>query len=198
MQSFRARWPGLLAEALIYITGSLSLSFVSSTQLLLYPCSSAVKGRGCWLRSKEGKGRGEAEEGFDGIDESLSFLFLSSTKGARFSSLFEPSKHGTTPLGADAKGYPPLSLFIHLFVLFLSLSFSLPFSRHFVGKSTLDSRIDAPLERSSSYPIRFFLSYIHLALTFPRSYWKIKILSFFLSAFRRENIARRGVTSMDG
>lgn len=112
LQSFRARWPGLLAEALIYITDSLSLSFVSSTQLLLYPCSSAVKGRGCWLRSKEGKGRGEAEEGFDGIDESLSFLFLSSTKGARFSSLFEPSKHGTTPLGADAKGYPPLSLFL--------------------------------------------------------------------------------------
>lgn len=194
MQSFRARWPGLLAEALIYITGSLSLSFVSSTQLLLYPCSSAVKGRGCWLRSKEGKGRGEAEEGFDGIDESLSFLFLSSTKGARFSSLFEPSKHGTTPLGADTL----LSLSLSTSLFYFSLSFSLPFSRHFVGKSTLDSRIDAPLQRSSSYPIRFFLSYIHLALTFPRSYWKIKILSFFLSAFRRENIARRGVTSMDG
>lgn len=114
------------------------------------------------------------------------------------SALFLPFRTFQTRHDALGSRYPPLSLFIHLFVLFLSLSFSLPFSRHFVGKSTLDSRIDAPLERSSSYPIRFFLSYIHLALTFPRSYWKIKILSFFLSAFRRENIARRGVTSMDG
>lgn len=160
MQSFRARWPGLLAEALIYITGSLSLSFVSSTQLLLYPCSSAVKGRGCWLRSKEGKGRGEAEEGFDGIDESLSFLFLSSTKGARFSSLFEPSKHGTTPLGADAKGYPPLSLSLYPPLCSISLSLFLCLfraislaNRRLILASMHLSNVPLPILSVSSYPI---------------------------------------------
>lgn len=142
--------------------GSLSLSFVSSTQLLLYPCSSAVKGRGCWLRSKEGKGRGEAEEGFDGIDESLSFLFLSSTKGARFSSLFEPSKHGTTPLGADAKGYPPLSLFIHLFVLFLSLFFSAFFA-------PLRWQIDAWFSHRCTSRTFLFLSYPFLPILYTPS-----------------------------
>lgn len=126
LQSFR-EMAGLIGRSIdLHYTLSLSLSFHFLQQLLLYPCSSAVKGRGCWLRSKEGKGRGEAEEGLDGIDESLSlsFLFLSSTKGARllhFSNLPNTARRPWEPmLLKDLSFYPPscsisLSLFLCLF-----------------------------------------------------------------------------------
>lgn len=123
LQSFR-EMAGLIGRS-IDLHYTLSL-FPLPRQLLLYPCSSAVKGRGCWLRSKEGKGRGEAEEGLDGIDESLSlsFLFLSSTKGARllhFSNLPNTARRPWEPmLLKDLSFYPPscsisLSLFLCLF-----------------------------------------------------------------------------------
>lgn len=126
LQSFREMAELIGRSIDLHYTLSLSLSFHFLQQLLLYPCSSAVKGRGCWLRSKEGKGRGEAEEGLDGIDESLSlsFLFLSSTKGARllhFSNLPNTARRPWEPmLLKDLSFYPPscsisLSLFLCLF-----------------------------------------------------------------------------------
>lgn len=174
LQSFR-EMAGLIGRS-IDLHYTLSL-FPLPRQLLLYPCSSAVKGRGCWLRSKEGKGRGEAEEGLDGIDESLSlsFLFLSSTKGARllhFSNLPNTARRPWEPmLLKDLSFYPPsCSISLSLFLcLFRATSLA---NRRLILASMHLSNLP------SSYPIRFFLysiyMYIHRVLTFPRSYWKIK------------------------
>lgn len=177
LQSFR-EMAGLIGRSIdLHYTLSLSLSFHFLQQLLLYPCSSAVKGRGCWLRSKEGKGRGEAEEGLDGIDESLSlsFLFLSSTKGARllhFSNLPNTARRPWEPmLLKDLSFHPPsCSISLSLFLcLFRATSLA---NRRLILASMHLSNLP------SSYPIRFFLysiyMYIHRVLTFPRSYWKIK------------------------
>lgn len=174
LQSFR-EMAGLIGRS-IDLHYTLSL-FPLPRQLLLYPCSSAVKGRGCWLRSKEGKGRGEAEEGLDGIDESLSlsFLFLSSTKGAHllhFSNLPNTARRPWEPmLLKDLSFYPPsCSISLSLFLcLFRATSLA---NRRLILASMHLSNLP------SSYPIRFFLysiyMYIHRVLTFPRSYWKIK------------------------
>lgn len=174
LQSFR-EMAGLIGRS-IDLHYTLSL-FPLPRQLLLYPCSSAVKGRGCWLRSKEGKGRGEAEEGLDGIDESLSlsFLFLSSTKGARllhFSNLPNTARRPWEPmLLKDLSFHPPsCSISLSLFLcLFRATSLA---NRRLILASIHLSNLP------SSYPIRFFLysiyMYIHRVLTFPRSYWKIK------------------------
>lgn len=165
--------------------------------------SSFIRARPPWREEAAGSGpkRGKEEErrkkdSMESMNRSPFSFFHRRKERAfpPFSNLPNTARRPWEPMLKDTL----LSLSLSTSLFYFSLSFSLPFSRHFVGKSTLDSRIDAPLQRSSSYPIRFFLSYIHLALTFLRSYWKIKILSFFLSAFRRENIARRGVTSMDG
>lgn len=177
LQSFR-EMAGLIGRS-IDLHYTLSL-FPLPRQLLLYPCSSAVKGRGCWLRSKEGKGRGEAEEGLDGIDESLSlsFLFLSSTKGARllhFSNLPNTARRPWEPMLLKDLSFHPPSCSI-------SLSLPLPFSRHFLANRRLilasmhrstSRTFPLPILSVSSY-ILYICMYIHRVLTFPRSYWKIK------------------------
>lgn len=174
LQSFR-EMAGLIGRSIdLHYTLSLSLSFHFLQQLLLYPCSSAVKGRGCWLRSKEGKGRGEAEEGLDGIDESLSlsFLFLSSTKGARllhFSNLPNTARRPWEPmLLKDLSFHPPsCSISLSLFLcLFRATSWQI--DAWFSHRCT-----DPPLEPSLflSYPFPpIFYIYVCIYIEFSRFY----------------------------
>lgn len=191
-----ARWPGLLAEALIYITRSLSLSL--STSSTTPPLSVLVRREGKRLLAPvqrgERKRRGGRRIGWNRwIALSLLSLSFIDQRSAP-PPLFKPSKHGTTPLGADAaKG----SLFLSAFLFYFSLSFPLPFSRHFVGKSTLDSRIDAPIHLSnlpSSYPIRFLLYSIYIYVYTSSSHVSTlllenkKILSFSFRHLGKENI----------
>lgn len=198
LQSFR-EMAGLIGRSIDLHYGSLLFSLSSSSSSTAPPCSSAVKGRGCWLWSKEGerkRRRGRKKDSMESMNRSPFSFFH---RLLHFSSLFRnterrPWEPMLPRIPHDRIAIPSsLSLFIRLLLLFLSLSLSLPFSRHFVGKSTLDSRIDAPLERSSS-TIRFFLAYVHRVLTFPRSPFLLenKNLVFFLSPFRKENIAKPG------
>lgn len=190
LQSFR-EMAGLIGRS-IDLHYTLSL-FPLPRQLLLYPCSSAVKGRGCWLRSKEGKGRGEAEEGLDGIDESLSlsFLFLSSTKGARllhFSNLPNTARRPWEPmLLKDLSFHPPsCSISLSLFLcLFRATSLA---NRRLILASMHLSNLP------SSYPIRFLLYSIYMYVYTSSSHVSTlllenkKILSFSFRHLGKENI----------
>lgn len=102
LQSFR-EMAGLIGRSIDLHYGSLLFSLFL---LFLDSPSVLVRREGKRLLALVQRGGKEEEErkeeGFDGIDESLSFLFLSSPPP-----FFLPfQKHGTTPLGADAPKDP--------------------------------------------------------------------------------------------
>lgn len=192
LQSFR-EMAGLIGRSIdLHYTLSLSLSL--STSSTTPPLSVLVRREGKRLLAPvqrgERKRRGGRRIGWNRwIALSLLSLSFIDQRSAP-PPLFKPSKHGTTPLGADAaKG----SLFLSAFLFYFSLSFPLPFSRHFVGKSTLDSRIDAPLEPSLflSYPfLPIFYIYVYTSSSHVSTLLleNKKILSFSFRHLGKENI----------